>query len=90
MAFKKGQSGNPTGRGKPKTGPELQAWIKLNKLTPMAVDVLEETMTTGTKDSVTAAINVLDRVWGKPKQQIDASLSGGINITVTIKEKKPS
>ena len=56
----------------------------------MAVDVLEETMTAGTKDSVTAAINVLDRVWGKPKQQVDANVTGGVNITVTIKEKKPS
>ena len=89
MPFEKGHK-HSKGKKREKTAVELQAWIKLNQLTPMAVDVLEETMTAGTKDSVTAAINVLDRVWGKPKQQIDASLSGGLNITVTIKEKKPS
>lgn len=90
MPFKKGQSGNPAGGGrKKKTDLELDALCKLHKLTPMAVDVLEEAMTSGTKESLPAAIHVLDRVWGKPKQQVDTNLSGGINVTVTIKEKKP-
>jgi len=90
MAFKKGQIANPKGGKRPPTDIELQALCKLNKLTPLAVDVLEEAMTSGTKESLTAAIHVLDRVWGKPKQQVDANVTGGVNITVTIKEKKPS
>jgi hypothetical protein len=80
MAWKKGQSGNPTGR--PKAYGELLE--KLRDLTPQAVAVLEKNLKS--KDAIVAeraAIALLDRAWGKPAQalQPDPFVTPGVAVS---------
>lgn len=76
MAFAKGQSGNPGGRPKV-TLPDGRSLQDLaREHTADAVNALVAVM--GDDDSppaavVSAASAILDRGWGRPKQELDAS-----------------
>ena len=52
--------------------------------TQLALNVLIGVATNGESEAakVTAAINILDRGWGRPSQPVDAKHEGDINITV--------
>lgn len=66
MAFKKGQSGNPGGRPKNAIG-ELA-----RKYTDEILDVLLNVLRTGNnRDRLTAATILLDRAYGKCRQEIE-------------------
>jgi hypothetical protein len=66
--WKKGQSGNPKGR--PKAPEDIAALCRVH--TAEAVNVLVKAMKRE-RDAVPAAIALLDRGWGKPKQQLEVS-----------------
>lgn len=83
MLFKKGQSGNPSGRpSKPKTL-EAQQILKDVKAcakahSESAVKTLVEIMESKKAPSAArllAANSLLDRAWGKPTQFVDAQVS---------------
>ena len=68
--WKKGQSGNPKGR--PKAPEDIAALCRIH--TPECISVLVSTMRNKShKDRVTASLALLDRGWGKPKQQLEVS-----------------
>lgn len=78
MTFVKGQSGNPGGR--PKNAlPDGRTLADLcREYTVDAVNVLVDVMEDGEAAPaarVTAAANILDRGWGRPKQDI------GLDVT---------
>lgn len=69
--FKKGQSGNPGGRPKKsKAEYELEAMCKAN--TPEAVEVILQTMRRNDmpKLQLEAAKYIVDRGYGKPRQEV--------------------
>lgn len=72
--WKKGQSGNPSGRAKvPREVVEAA-----RALTQDALDTLAEVMRdkdAGPSARVSAAQTILDRAWGKPTQPIDANIN---------------
>jgi hypothetical protein len=86
--FKKGQSGNPSGR--PKQDPAIRELARIHSVRAMerAVELIES------KDENVAlkAVNtVLDRAYGKPSQPIDGDGEGGpVNMSVTVKFIKPT
>ena len=68
--WKPGQSGNP--RGRPKAPEDIAALCRIH--TVEAIDVILETMRQKThKDRFQAAQALLDRGWGRPKQQLEVS-----------------
>lgn len=78
--FKKGQSGNPAGR--PKQLPELDRLIAdimgEEKDGMTAADaILRKVRQMAVSGNLRAAEVLLDRAYGKPKQQIDANLNIG-------------
>lgn len=76
MAFVKGQSGNPNGRPKllTKDGRSLSEIAKEH--TEKAIETLVSVMDEGESDAarVSAANSLLDRAWGRPKQEMDVDL----------------
>ena len=80
MPWKKGQSGNPGGRGKRKLHireiAENYAEEAINKI----VDVMRTTQ--DEKIRIQAATYVLDRAYGKPAQEVIQSGSLAINQTI--------
>ena len=82
--FKKGQSGNPTGR------PKLPEDIKLvrelaRQYTAQAVETLAEVMVTGSSSArVSAANAILERGWGKPEQPVTGPDGGDIPVTLRV------
>lgn len=70
MPFKKGQSGNPSGR-RAKTAGEKEVEALARQHGPEALDRLAFWMRSeNAKASVSAANGILDRGYGKPKQAI--------------------
>jgi hypothetical protein len=72
--FIEGKSGNAGGR--PKLPEELK--IRLRNLTPLAIDAMENIMMNEDNkpsDRLKAAELIYDRAYGKPIQQVDASLT---------------
>ena len=80
-AFKKGQSGNPGGRAK-KTPEEFELIAACKDKTPAALSVIEGIMINGESDKVrlSAAIAIIERAYGKPKQEQDLNIAGELGI----------
>jgi hypothetical protein len=81
MPFQPGQSGNPTGRPK-KDKQQLLVEVLAREHTESALQTLVQIMQdTEARDTarVTAAVAVLNRGWGMPKQ--DVNLSGQVDVT---------
>lgn len=79
--FKKGQSGNPSGR--PKIPDDIKAMLK--GATPDACRLLCETINNPNEKTelrVKCAEIVLDRVYGKPQQSVD--LQADIDATANV------
>lgn len=73
--FKKGQSGNPSGR--PKIPNEVKKAFKT--YTMEAIDTIVDIMRTGTPSlRYKAAEHILDRVIGKPVASVDASINNPV------------
>ena len=72
----------------PDPTPKKREMMELKSLardqTNLALNVLIGIATNGESEAakVTAAINILDRGWGRPSQPHDAKVEGDINITV--------
>lgn len=81
--FVKGQSGNPGGRKK-RTQEEFDLIAACKAKTPDALEVIENIMLNGEteKNRLTAATTIIERAYGKPKQEVEAQVSGQIEQIV--------
>lgn len=81
--FKKGISGNPGGRPK-KTAEEFDLIAACKDKTPAALTTIENIMVNGEteKNRLTAAQIIIERAYGKPKQEVEAQVSGQIEQIV--------
>lgn len=79
--FAPGNSANPGGRPK-KTEEEFALIEACKKKAPEALEVILEIMQRGQseKTRLSAAIAVIERGYGKPKQEQDLNLSGDVSI----------
>jgi hypothetical protein len=79
VTFRKGQSGNPSGR--PAKTPDLLAVENLARQhSPAAIKRLREWMDADNpKASVTACIAILNRAFGQPRQPV--AMSGNVTVT---------
>jgi hypothetical protein len=88
-AFKKGVSGNPGGRPK-RTAEELDLIAACKDRTPAALAVIESIMMEGEneRNKLSAAMAIIERGHGKPKEVIEANVNGRIE-TITRRIVKP-
>lgn len=78
--FRKGQSGNPSGRPK-----ELKEVIELARShTEAAINALAKIAKSGTSEAAVIAASeaLLNRAWGKPKDTVE--IDGNSKLTVII------
>lgn len=77
MAFKKGQSGNPNGRPKVLLADGRSLSDIAKQHTEAAIATLVAVMEEGESDAarVSAANAILDRAWGRPKQELDVDMN---------------
>ena len=90
-SFAAGKSGNPSGRPK-RTEEEFELINACKTKTPDALGVIEHIMHNGESDKtrLSAAIAIIERAYGKPKQEqeIKQTISGELDITsMTIEQK---
>lgn len=90
MTFKKGQSGNPKGRAKIvlEDGRALSDVAK--EYTTEAIETLASVMREGQSDKarISAANALLDRGWGRPKQDMDLGVNLGAELASIIAERR--
>ena len=92
--FKKGESGNPNGR--PRKLPELDKLLAEvlgedpddPEAKSAAKEVFEKLIATAKKGNVQAQIAVLDRAYGKPKQQTELTGANGGPLAVSFDVNK--
>ena len=85
--FKPGQSGNPGGR--PKISDDVREMLKA--ATPKAVRLLVSVMDDdGQKTALRmdAAKTIIERVYGKPLQPIDSTISGGLDVGLSDADRQ--
>lgn len=84
--FVKGQSGNPNGRPKGVSEDDVKKLARDH--TTAAIETLVAIATTGRGEAarVSAAIAILDRGWGRPKQEIDLDANVSVNSDADIAE----
>ncbi len=91
-SFAAGTSGNPSGRPK-RTEEEFELIAACKAKAPAALGVIENIMINGEseKTRLTAAIAIIERAYGKPKQEQDVNVAGELgirNITVEFVSSK--
>lgn len=87
MPWEKGQSGNPAGRKAEDDG-NIRDLSRAH--TEEAVRTLVKNLKAKSeRTQVAAAEALLDRGWGKPKQDIDLQGKAGLTIFVDLGENKP-
>lgn len=78
MPFEPGKSGNPGGRA-PEGAMEKEVKRLAKEKSPEAIARLVEWMKSDNpKASVSACNAILDRAFGKPKQELDHGITGGL------------
>jgi hypothetical protein len=90
MPFQKGQSGNPGGRAKNKL-PDGRTLSELAKdHTEDALKALIRVLQEGSTDSavVQAATAVLDRGWGRPRQDMGIEMSVGAEMATMLEQAR--
>lgn len=87
--FKPGQSGNPGGRPK-RTAEELDLIAACKDRTPAALAVIESIMMEGEneRNKLSAAMAIIERGYGKPKETVEANVTGRIE-TITRRIVRP-
>lgn len=87
--FKKGASGNPGGRPK-KTPEQITLEEKCKELTPEALATITQIMTVGEneRNRLAAAQYVIDRGWGKARQEVDAKIDASFTVVLSTLDAK--
>lgn len=77
MAFKKGQIGNPLGRGTETEKKRKTAELLLTPLVNRAVEVIKNHLYSGIPDCEQWAVDLIAAYsWPKPKQEMDLNTNG--------------
>ena len=81
--FKKGASGNPGGRPK-KTPEQITLEEKCKEMTPEALATITQIMTDGEneRNRLAAAQYVIDRGWGKARQEVVGTMAHNLAVTM--------